>query len=68
MKSNKKKTKINPVSTEKYLEITGTKQAYRPRNSKLSKDKLVENGFMMLPTWEDATNRYCEELERENLL
>jgi hypothetical protein len=22
----------------------------------------------MLPTWEDATKRYCEELERENLL
>ncbi len=68
MKLNKKKTKINPVSTEEYLEITKTKQAYRPRNSKLSKDKLIENGFMMLPTWEDATKRYCEELERENIL
>jgi dTDP-4-dehydrorhamnose reductase/dTDP-4-dehydrorhamnose 3,5-epimerase len=68
MKINNKNTKINPVSTEKYLEITGTKQAYRPRNSKLSKDKLIENGFTMLPTWEDATKRYCEELERENLL
>ena len=45
MESNNKKTKINPVSTEEYLEITGTKQAYRPRNSKLSKDKLVDAGF-----------------------
>lgn len=68
MELNNKKTKINFVSTEKYLEITGTKQAYRPRNSKLSKDKLCENGFLMLPTWKDATKRYCEELERENLL
>ena len=68
MESNKKKTKINPVTTEEYLELTGTKQAYRPRNSKLSKEKLVENGFVMLPTWQDATDRYCKELERENLL
>ena len=62
MESNGKKTKINPVSTEEYLEITGTKQAYRPRNSKLSKEKLVENGFAKLPSWQDATDRYCEEL------
>ena len=62
MKSNNRKTKINKVSTEKYLEITGTKQAYRPRNSKLSKDKLEKNGFNKLPTWQDATDRYCKEL------
>ena len=62
MKTSGKKTKINRVSTEKYLEITGTKQAYRPRNSKLSKDKLVENGFEKLPTWQDATDRYIKEL------
>ena len=35
-KINNKNVKVNHVSTEKYLEITGTKQAYRPRNSKLS--------------------------------
>ena len=62
METSGKKTKINRISTEKYLEITGTKQAYRPRNSKLSKDKLVENGFEKLPTWQDATNRYIKEL------
>lgn len=64
MKINGKSTIINPVTTEEYLEISGTKQAYRPRNSRLSKDKLVENGFEMLPTWQDATERYCEELKR----
>ena len=62
MESNGKSTKINPVTTEEYLEITGTKQAYRPRNSKLDKSKLVENGFEMLPSWQDATDRYCKEL------
>lgn len=65
MESNGKTTKINPVSTEKYLEISGTKQAYRPRNSKLDKSKLVENGFEMLPSWQDATDRYVLELTKK---
>jgi len=64
MESNGKTTKINPVTTEEYLEITGTKQAYRPRNSKLSKNKLTENGFALLPSWQDATDRYCKELKK----
>lgn len=63
--SNGKTTVVNPVTTEEYLEITNTKQAYRPRNSKLSKDKLKENGFEMLPSWQDATDRYCKELIKE---
>ncbi len=65
MESNNKSTKINPVSTEEYLELTGTKQAYRPRNSKLDKTKLVENGFEMLPSWKDATDRYCSEINEK---
>ncbi len=64
MRSNNKKTIINPVSTEEYLEMTGTKQAYRPRNSKLSKEKLITTGFEMLPSWQDATDRYSKELKR----
>ena len=67
-KVNGKNVKVNHVSTEEYLEITKTKQAYRPRNSRLSKDKLVENGFDRLPTWEDATERYSEELKKEKVL
>ena len=66
--SNGKSTVVTPVSTEEYLEITGTKQAYRPRNSKLSKDKLKEAGFKMLPSWQDATDRYCKELEEHKVL
>lgn len=63
--SNGKSTKVNPVTTEEYLELTGTKQAYRPRNSKLSKEKLIEAGFKMLPSWKDATDRYCKELVKK---
>lgn len=63
--SNGKSTKVNPVTTEEYLELTGTKQAYRPRNSKLSKEKLIEAGFEMLPSWTDATDRYCKELVKK---
>ena len=65
MESNGKKTKIIPVSTDKYYEGKDmSKIAYRPRNSKLDKSKLVENGFPLLPSWQDATDRYNEELEK----
>lgn len=65
MESNGKNTKINFVSTEKYYEGKDmSKIAYRPRNSKLDKSKLVENGFEMLPDWKDATDRYCKELKK----
>ena len=63
MKSNDKNTKINHVTTEKYYEGKDMSQiAYRPRNSKLDKSKLVEAGFEMLPSWQDAVDRYCDEL------
>lgn len=66
MKSNGKNTKINPVTTEEYYEGKDmSKIAYRPRNSKLDKSKLVEAGFAMLPSWQDATDRYCEELKNK---
>ena len=65
MESNGKNTKINFVSTEKYYEGKNmSKIAYRPRNSKLDKSKLVESGFEMLPDWKDATDRYCKELKK----
>ena len=56
-------TKVNKVSTEKYYAGKDmSKIAYRPRNSKLNKNKLEESGFKKLPTWEDATKRYCRQL------
>lgn len=60
---NNKDVKVNEVSTEEYLKITNTKQAYRPRNSKLSKEKLINMGFTMLPSYKDALKHYKEELD-----
>ena len=63
-KVNNKEVLVNHVSTEEYLRITKARQAYRPRNSRLSKDKLEDNGFDKLPTWKDAVKRYCRELKK----
>jgi len=68
MEVGKRDTKINPVTTEEYLEMTNSKQAYRPRNSKLSKYKLTKHGFEMLPSWKDAVKRYIKELEDSNVM
>lgn len=56
-------TEVHEVSTEEYLALTGTKQAYRPRNSKLSKQKLETVFGEGLPTWQDATKRYLKEIK-----
>ena len=52
------KVKVLPVSTQEY----GAKAA-RPLNSRMSNDKLVENGFGRLPSWQDALTRYLAELD-----
>ena len=52
-------TKVTPVTTAEY----GLSKAARPFNSRLSKDKLVENGFKPLPDWKDAVKRYLEALD-----
>lgn len=67
-KVNNKDVTVNHVSTEEYLKLTNANQAYRPRNSKLSKDKLEGNGFDRLPSWQDATKRYSEELNCQKIL
>ncbi len=56
-------TKVTPVTTEEY----GLSKAARPFNSRLDKSKLVENGFTPLPTWQDAVQRYIDELDMESL-
>lgn len=50
--------KVVPVTSEEY----GAK-ANRPLNSRMSKEKLTENGFEKLPTWQDALHRYIRELK-----
>lgn len=53
------KITVNPVSTEEY----GAK-ASRPANSRMSKEKLTQNGFKKLPPWQDALKRYVAELKK----
>ena len=52
-----KEMTVKNVTTAEY----GAK-APRPANSRMNKDKLVENGFSRLPTWQDALERYLKEL------
>jgi dTDP-4-dehydrorhamnose reductase len=54
-------TKVEGVSTEEY----GLSKANRPKNSRLSLEKLSENGFEQLPDWKDAVARYLEEMGKE---
>lgn len=55
------KAKVLPVKSAEY-----PAKAKRPSNSRMSKDKLTENGFERLPHWEDALDRYLVELENNN--
>lgn len=52
--------KVNQVMTKDYKTV-----AIRPLNSKLSKDKLINDGFDALPNWKDAVKRYSRELKKE---
>ena len=54
-----KSTIVIPVTTAEY----GVSKAVRPFNSRLDKTKLIENGFVPLPKWQDARARYLVEIE-----
>ena len=51
-------TVVIPVTTKEY----GISVAARPFNSRLDKSKLVQAGFVPLPDWRDALDRYLAEL------
>ena len=51
------KSKINPIPTSEYHA-----KAVRPFNSRMSKKKLIENGFKSMPSWENALDRYLKEI------
>lgn len=53
--------KVSPVSSAEYP----ASKAVRPLNSRMSKQKLTDNGFELLPTWQDALTRYVKELKEE---
>lgn len=55
----KDRLSVSPVTTKEY----GVSKAARPFNSRLSKQKLVDNGFTPLPDWKDALARYLKEIE-----
>lgn len=59
---NGKDVKVNEVTTAEYVT-----KATRPLNSRLGKQSLTENGFQLLPSWKDATKRYCDELGKEKV-
>ncbi len=50
------KTKVTPVSSDQY-----PVKAKRPKNSRMSKQKLRDQGFEPLPDWKDAVRRYLEQ-------
>lgn len=56
------KCEVNPVTTDEYIELMKVKQAKRPHNSQMSKDKLKKAGINV-PDWEDALKRYLKEAE-----
>ena len=67
-------TKVLPVTTEEYYkpkyEDAKSKGitlhiAERPMVSKLDKCKLMRNNISMTPTWQDAVDRYKQELEEQ---
>ena len=52
--------KVNPVTTEQYIDMMKITQAKRPFNSQMSKAKLESCGIKV-PEWQDGLKRYLEE-------
>ena len=50
--------KVTPVSSGQFQA-----KAKRPMNSRMSKEKLTEEGFERLQSWQDALGRYLKTLE-----
>ena len=50
---------VNPVTTEKYIEMMKITQAKRPKNSQMSKEKLLAQGIQ-IPEWENGLKRYLQ--------
>lgn len=59
--SNGINMKVNKILTKDYPTA-----AKRPHNSKMSKEKLIQDGFQILPHWKDAVDRYNEELKEQS--
>lgn len=55
-----KDVKVHSITTEEY-----PTRAVRPKNSRMSKQKLKENGFIPLPNWQDSLANYLHALKYE---
>lgn len=60
LKQSNKQVKVNAITTEEY-----PTRAERPNNSRMSKDKIEQQGFNRLPSWQDALNHYLQQLKEE---
>lgn len=49
--------RVTPVDSTEF-----PSRAKRPKNSRMSKEKLTANGFSLLPDWQDALHRYLNEI------
>lgn len=56
-------TQVHPILSKDY-----PVKAKRPKNSCLSKQSLLSNGFDLLPTWQDAVDRFIFELKENGEL
>ena len=56
-----KQAKLDVAVTPVFSDAFPVK-AKRPHNSRMDKSKLTENGFELLPPWQDALRRYLFEL------
>ncbi|MBD1221402.1 dTDP-4-dehydrorhamnose reductase [Virgibacillus halodenitrificans] len=52
-----KEVRVNSIPTEDF-----PTKAERPKNSRLSKSKLSQNGFTLLPRWQDSLRHYLNKL------
>ncbi|PWW31283.1 dTDP-4-dehydrorhamnose reductase [Cytobacillus oceanisediminis] len=59
-KLSNKNVRVNSITTEEY-----PTRALRPKNSSMSKQKIIDNGFKPLPNWQNALERYLNELKQE---
>ena len=60
MRLCRRNTAVKPIPTCDY-----PTPATRPKNSRLDKSRLTQNGFALLPHWKDALARYLDEIQNE---
>ncbi|MGG3915937.1 dTDP-4-dehydrorhamnose reductase [Rossellomorea vietnamensis] len=59
-RKTEKKVKVNSITTKEY-----PTRAVRPKNSRMSTQKLIDNGFNLLPSWQDSLEQYLIALKHE---